>query len=118
MLGQSLVDHDVIGMQEVHDAAVAAQGFSEKSDRLLPHRFSQRGIFDMRDAFQAVQAQPLLHEMLRESLGARVGQHAIHLRVQDGRIFERCLSGRVAAVPRRARSTREKTTADSPVPGR
>src|SRR5687767_14502424 len=47
----------------------------------------------MRDAIQPVQAQPLLDEMLRESLCARVGQHSIYLRVQDGWIFERAFPG-------------------------
>ena len=88
MSSQAFVDHRVIRMDKVHDAAVAFQELLEKSDRLLPHGFFQRAVGDMSHTVQAIHAEPLLHKILREAPGARVCQHAFDLRPQDTGLLE------------------------------
>ena len=80
---QAFVDHRVIRMDKVHDAAVALQQLLEKSDRLLPHGFFKRAVGDMSHTVQPIHAEPLLHKILREAPGTRVCQQAFDLSLQD-----------------------------------
>ena len=101
MLGEPLVDERVVGAHEVEDAAVPAYLVGDEELGLAPERLAQvvvpLGIqLGGRDhARQRAEGQPLEGEAVDEGVGAGVGEHAPHLRLEHVRIAQLPAAGRV-----------------------
>ena len=99
MLGQALVQVGVVGIQEVHDAAVFLHDAGEEHLGLGLHGGAQALVKVREDAavrtliVQLAQIQPLAGEILGQRPGARIGQHAGDLGLQHGRPGQLALLG-------------------------
>ncbi len=91
---EPLVDEGVVGRQQVDDAAVLLHDAGEEQLGLAPQRLPQVvvEIGERRrirpGAGEVPQIEPLPREVLDHRLGARVGQHPLHLSLERGGIPE------------------------------
>ena len=85
VLGQSLIQISVVGLQEIDDTAVFAHHFVEQELCLLPERLTQivvkvREKTKVRsDRIQVSQVKPLIRKVGRQASRPRVGEHPAHL---------------------------------------
>ena len=99
VLGQPLVDEGVVGVQQIDDAAVFVHDAVDEHLGFLAHGLAQVvvEIGKQRDgrslALQAAQVQPLAGEVSDQFLRARIGEHALHLLFEHGRVVQLVLAG-------------------------
>ena len=85
---QTFIDEGVVGVQQVHHAAVFAHDALEEELRFLAHRLAQvvveigEDLRIGRGVLEVAQEQPLLGEVVDQRVGALVGKHALHLLFQ------------------------------------
>ena len=121
---QPLVDERVVGIQQIHDAAVFAHDAVEEQRRLFLHRLAKVVVeigerFQIRSgALEIAQVQPLLGEVGDQRVGSRVRQHPLDLLLEHGRVFQFALRSQASAVDRPEYCSRGRTTAATPARGR
>ncbi len=99
MLRQALVEEGEVGVEEVEHAAVLADDALEEQLRLLLHRRPQFLVEGGEEggvggeALQVARLEPLAGEVVGQGAGARVFQHAPHLRLQHAAAAQRALAG-------------------------
>ena len=126
---QPLVDERVVGVQEIHDAAVFAHDAVEEERRLFLHRLP-KVVVEIGEGFQIrngvleiAQVQPLLGEVGDQRLRSRVCQHPLDLLFEHGGIFQLALARERQqlvvgkAAPEKERQPRRQREVVQPIDG-
>ena len=95
---QPLIDERVVGIQEIHHAAVLTHDAVEEQGCLVLHRLP-KVVVEIGEGFQVrngvleiSQVQPLLGEIGDERLGSRVSQHSLDLLFEHDGLFQFALA--------------------------
>ena len=119
--GQSLVHVRVVGIEQIHHAAVFAHDAFEKQLRLAPKRLPQVIVESTRlgsSTLQLAQVQPLPAEVGRQRLRTRIRQHAQRLLFEHQRDRAACPERPGPAVRRQEYCSTGRMTSARPVPDR
>ena len=87
MLGHALIEEGVVGAQEIDDAMILPHLTFDQELGFLRHRLAQifverhKGRRIRRYPCDIAQEQPLADEVLDQGLRARIGHHALDLRL-------------------------------------
>src|SRR4051794_6488165 len=98
MLGETLVEECVVGVEQRQDAAVLAQNAREEELRFLAEAVAESIVeFGERVGIwlgnvQIPEVQPLPGEVGNEGIGAWIVQHAAHLLLKNGRVSQTALT--------------------------
>ena len=121
---QPLVDERVVGIQQIERAAVLAHDAREQQLGFAAQRLADVVVevgeqqHVRRDLVQVAQLQPLTGERVHQRVGARIRDHAPHLRVEHAGRAQPAGDRQVQQVIVRECCSTGRTTAGSPARGR
>ena len=122
--GQTLIDKGVIGGQQIHHAAVFAHDAGKKSlvsSLMAWRRLSSKSGNASRLGAEFFRLRRKSHCSAKLSTRASdrwIGQHALHLLLQDGGLVQFPLAGKIQQVGRRECCSTRRRTGAKPAPDR